>query len=458
MKNLLVILLFILPLPTPAQDFGPATQSYKKTLGELIKADTTNRPGNEARAVAVYAARLKEAKIPYQTMEFGPHRTNLVARLKGSGEKKPLLLLAHTDVVGTQNQAWTVPPHEMTEKEGFLYGRGVVDDHGMGAANLETFIALKKQNVPLKRDVILALTGDEESGGQGIRQMIEKHPDWIDAEIGFNEGGRVSTDEEGHVKFISLGVAEKTYQDFTLYVKGTTGHSSVPKGDNAIYLMAAAVDRLAKYKPKERLLPAVREYFKKRALLEKPEIAKAMTEIAEAKGPLPKQALEVLKQNPTFLPQLFTTCIPTLINGGIRVNALPPDVTVNVNCRVLPDEPVANVRRRLAEIIDDSRIQIKDVPEAEGGGVSPIQGEVPDAVKKITKEMWPEAPVITSMMTGATDSRFLRLRGMKIYGLAPIPGNEIDTARSHGIDERLPVSGIPKGLEYQYRLVLELVK
>lgn len=447
-----------LSLGAHAQDFDSSVNSFRQTLGALVKANMTNPPGNEAKGAEIIAARLKAESIPYQTMEFAPGRMNIVARLKGSGEKKPLLLLAHLDVVGTQNQAWSVPAHELTEKDGYLYGRGVVDDLSMGVANLETFLRLKKEKVALKRDVILAFTGDEESGGDGIQKLLEKHPEWIEAEIGFNEGGGVRSNSAGKVQFLSLGVAEKVYQDFNLTVKGTTGHSSVPKGDNAIYLMSSALHRLSLYKPKERLLPAVREYFRKRASLEKPEIAAAMTAIANAKGALPKKALAVLSQNPVFLPQMFTTCIPTVINGGIRVNSLPPDVKVNVNCRILPDEPLANVRRRLAEILNDPRIEISEVAEKGGGGTSPIKGEVPDAVEKIAKAMWPGAPVITAMMAGATDSRFLRLRGMKVYGLSPLFVDEADVSRSHGIDERMPIAGIRPGLEFQYRLILELVK
>lgn len=440
-------------------DFDRSTKTFRQTLEALVRAKPVNPPGNEARATEILAARLKAEGIPFQTMEFAPGRTNLVARLKGTGEKKPLLLLAHTDVVGTENQDWSVPPHELTEKDGFLYGRGTRDDLSMAVSNLETFINLKRSGEKLKRDVILAFTGDEESGGSGIRAMLEKHPEWVDAEIGLNEGGALIHDETGKVTSALLSVAEKTYQDFTLLVKGTTGHSSVPKGDNAIYLMSAALDRLAKFKPKERLLPATREYFKKRATLEKkPEVAKAMTDLANATGALPKKALAVLEKDPLIGPQLFTTCIPTTIQGGVRMNSLPPDVKVNINCRILPDEPITNVERRLAQIIQDPRIQISKAVGFGVGGASPVAGTVPDAVRKVMAEMFPGAPVIASMVTGATDSRFLRTRDVQMYGLSPISTMEIDFARSHGIDERISVSAIRPGLEYEYRLVLELAR
>lgn len=439
-----------------APDFERSVRDFKQTLKSLVKANTSNPPGNEAKAVEIFAARLKAEGIPYQTVEFAPGRSNIVARLKGNGKKKPILLLAHTDVVGTENQAWTVPPHEVTEKDGYLYGRGVLDDLGMATANLETFLSLKRQGITLERDVILALTGDEESGGAGIQFLLQKHPEWIDAEIGLNEGGFIGKNEAGEVRFLNLGAAEKTYMDFSLTVKGPTGHSSVPRPGNAIFRLATALDRLGKHRETERLLPATREYFKKRALVEPPDVAKAMMALADAKGALPKKALEVLKQNPLIGPLLATTCVATLVSGGIRANSLPPDATATVNCRIMPDEPVTNVQRRLQEIIGDSEVVVAVKKDMGVGGMSTVAGVVPETVRKLAKEFFPKAPVIIAMGTGATDSRYLRQRGMQVYGLNPLAIFEGDITRAHGIDERIPESSIRPGLEFQYRLVMEL--
>lgn len=438
-------------------DYDSAAKSFQKTLSDLVKAKTVSPPGNEDRAVKIIAARLKKEGIAFQTMDFAPHRSNLVARLKGSGEKKALLLLAHIDVVGVDRQTWTYPPHELTEKDGFLYGRGVQDDLGMGVANLEVFIALKKLKVPLKRDIILAFTGDEESGGLGIRVLLEKHPEWIsDAELGLNEGGSPISNEQGQIQYINMASAEKTYQDFQLNVKGASGHSSLPQGDNSITVLAQALERFSQYKPEMRLLPVTRDYFKKRAAVESPEVSKAMLEIANAKGKLPQKALDVVSKIPTLNAQLITTCIPTMISGGSRVNALPPEATANINCRILPDESIDQVKKRITDIIKDVRVEITTEGDFSVGGASPIDGIIPTAVEKIAGEFWPKAPVIASMLTGATDSRFIRNK-THIYGLSPLYRLEKDL-RAHGVDERMPVSSIKPGLEFLYRLVLEVAQ
>ncbi|MCC6138927.1 MAG: M20/M25/M40 family metallo-hydrolase [Bdellovibrionaceae bacterium] len=436
-------------------DYVSLAKSFRKTLSDLVKAKTVSPPGNEKRAVEILGARLKKEGIPFNTMDFDKNRSNLVARLKGSGEKRPLLLLAHIDVVGVDQQSWSTPPHVMTEKEGFLYGRGVQDDLGMAVSNLEVFIALKKLKIKLKRDVILAFTGDEESGGEGIKAILKKHPEWIaDAEIGLNEGGSPVTNDGEQVMFINIATAEKTYQDFVMQAQGATGHSSLPHGDNAIALIAQAVDRLARHKPEQRLLPVTREYFKKRAEVEKGALAQAMKDIAASEKRFSeKSILELEKYHLQNL--LITTCIPTMVSGGSRVNALPPQAMANINCRILPDETIETVKKRLISIINDPRIELKAEGDFSVGGASDVAGVVPAAVEKIAKQMWPGVTVIPSMLSGATDSRFLQGK-TQMYGVSPLYRLERDAARAHGVDERLPVGAILPGLEYMYKLVLEL--
>lgn len=441
--------------PTAA-DYDASVLTFRKTLTDLVRAKTVNPPGNEARAVDILQARLKAHGIKGEVIEFGPGRSNLIARLKGTGGKKPLLLLAHIDVVGADNQAWTVPPYDVTEKDGYLYGRGVRDDLGMAVANLEIFLQLKKQKAPLKRDVILAFTGDEESGGAGIKAVLEKKPDLLDAEIALNEGGGIVTDTTGKVLLVNLVSAEKTYQDFALTVKGSTGHSSVPQGVNSIEVLAQGLERFSRHKENDRLLPVTREYFRQRAAIESPEIARAMKDLANSKGKLPAKALAVIQKNPVIYALLHTTCVPTMLGGGTRVNALPSEATANINCRILPDETIPQVQKRLQGILRDPRIVITAEGDMATGGASDIQGPLPSAVQKLTQATWPGVPVIAAMVNGATDARFLRNRGMQVYGLSPLGDPEADAARAHGIDERILVSTIRPGLEFYYNLVSEL--
>lgn len=438
-------------------DYEGMSKSFRKTLGELVQAKTVNPPGNEKRAVEILAARLKKENIPFKTMEFAKNRSNLVARLKGSGEKKALLLLAHTDVVGVENQVWSTPPHVMTEKEGFLYGRGVQDDLGMAVANLEVFIALKRLKIPLKRDIILAFTGDEESGGTGIKALLEKHPDWIaDAEVGLNEGGSPVTDEEQKVIFLNMATAEKTYQDFLLTTKGSTGHSSLPHGDNAIAVLAQALEKLVTHKAEQRLLPVTREYFLKRAEIEKGDLSKAMKDVAKSSRRFSERSVKELEKYHLH-NLLITTCIPTMVSGGSRVNALPPLATANINCRILPDETIETVKKRLISIIDDPRVELTVDGDFSVGGSSDVKGVVPTAVEKVSQQMWPGVVVIPSMLSGATDSRFLQGK-TQMYGMSPLYRLEKDAARAHGIDERIPVKAIVPGMEFMYKLVIEIAE
>jgi acetylornithine deacetylase/succinyl-diaminopimelate desuccinylase-like protein len=436
--------------------FDEAVADFRSTLGLLVAADTTSPPGNEARAVAILAPRLASAGIPYEVTEFAPGRQNVVARLTGSGAEKPLLLLAHLDVVGTQDQPWTTPPHEVTERDGFLVGRGTSDDLGMAVIELETVLMLKRAGVKLRRDVILALTGDEESSGGGIRWLLEHAPGSLDAVTALNEGGGVRLAEDGTVSFVGFQAAEKTYQDFALEAHGPTGHSSVPRPDNPIYRLAHALDRLGGHRFPVRLLPVTRAYFAARAAVEEPRLAAALRAAAAAKGPVPGWALLQIEANPTLGATLRTTCVATTLTGGTRVNALPASARANVNCRILPDESIADVERALREVIADGEVTVSPLDGFGSGPPSKLEGEALEAVRKVSGEMWPSVPTVPLFALGASDSRFLRARGVAAYGLNPIALTESDARRAHGVDERIPISSLRPAIEFFYRLVLEL--
>ncbi|MBM4268320.1 MAG: M20/M25/M40 family metallo-hydrolase [Deltaproteobacteria bacterium] len=439
-----------------APDYAAAATSARKLLGELIAADTTNPPGNEARAVAIGVERLKAAGIHYRVSTFAEGRQNLVARLKGDGSAKPVLMIAHIDVVGAEGQDWSTKPHELTEKDGFLYGRGTGDDLGMAAVELEVLELLKKQKVPLARDVILAWTGDEESGGAGVRWILEHEPKTIEAEVVLNEGGGLVLGKDGKPVRVDLQTAEKTYQDFVLISRGPTGHSSVPLPENAIYQLARALGRIAERSFPARTLPVTRANFAARADLEGGETGKAMRAVAEAPGGPPAMARAVLDRDPTLAANLRTTCVATLIEGGTRVNALPAEARATINCRILPDETPKDVRAELEKIIDDPGIEIEMSDEFGFGEPSPLEGPGPKAIAKVVEEMWPGLPIVPFMSRGATDSRFLRAKGMAAYGIEPIGTTEEDERRAHGVDERIPANQLKPAIEFLYRLVVEL--
>lgn len=437
-------------------DFAPGARAARGMIEALVAADTANPPGNEARAVAIARKRLDDAGIPYTVTEFAPGRENLVARLAGDGSAKPLLLLAHIDVVGTEGQDWSTDPKKVTEVDGYLVGRGVADDFGMAALEIETLVLLKQSGVKLARDVIVAWTGDEESGGAGIRWLFENAPEQIAAELALNEGGGIQLDAQGRVRLVQLQTAEKQYQDFTITARGTTGHSSVPKADNAIYELAAGLSRLGAHTFPPRLLPVTRAFFAARAGLEAPDVGAAMRALAAAEGEPPADALAVLDRNPAFSATLRTTCVATLISGGTRVNSLPAKATATVNCRILPGESVADVQKELERVLANPKLEVAATSEFGFGEPSDLNGVGPVAIRAVVEQMWPGLPIVPFMSRGATDSRFLRAKGIDAYGINPIALGENDESRMHGIDERIPAASLEPGLEFLYRLVLEL--
>ena len=332
----LVALLALAPAASLAAppDLDALAARVRTLVEALVAADTENPPGNEARAVAVGAARLRAEGIPFETFEFAPGRSNLIVRLKGDGSGKPLLLLAHIDVVPTAGQPWTVPAHQVTVKGDRLYGRGVYDDLPMAAAELEVAILLAKTRMPLRRDVIVAWTGGEETGGDGIRWQLANHPGAIaDAGLVLNEGGNFRLGPDGKPSRAGFLVAEKGYQDFAIRVKGAGGHSSAPRPGNAIVRLARALDRIDRSPFPPRLVPAARTWFGEAARCETGAIADAMNAIASSKETVPPDAIAALAGRPAVAALLRTTCVPTQVSGGTSRNVLPASASANVNCR-----------------------------------------------------------------------------------------------------------------------------
>jgi len=437
-------------------DFDAAAAATRELLAELVAADTSNPPGNEARAVALGAKKLQAAGIPHRVTEFAPGRENLVARLAGDGSAGPLLLLAHIDVVGAEGQEWTVEPHRLTERDGFLYGRGVLDDLAMAAIELEVLLLLAETGVPLARDVILAWTGDEESGGSGIEWLLENEPASIEAEVVLNEGGGIRLGDAGEPLRVDLQTAEKIYQDYELRARGPTGHSSVPLPDNAIYRLAAALDRIAHHSFPVRVLPVTQASLAGRAPTAPLEQAEAMRSVVASPAAPPAEAVAVLDRDPALAASLRTTCVATQIKGGTRANALPADAWALINCRILPDETPADVHAELLRIVDDPKLEISMPSEFGFGRPSPLDGPGPAAIAAVVERLVPGIPIVPYMSRGATDSRFLRAKGMAAYGIGPIAVSDADGRRAHGIDERIPAASLRPGVEFFYRLVVEL--
>jgi acetylornithine deacetylase/succinyl-diaminopimelate desuccinylase-like protein len=407
--------------PHPGHEASAAR--VRKLLEELVAVDTENPPGNEARAAAIGAARLRAAGISHQVYEFAPGRANLVARLQGDGPEAPVLLLAHIDVVPTQGQAWMTPPHRVSERDGWLFGRGVADDLREAAAGLEVLLLLKEKGIRLRRDVIVAWTGDEERGGAGLRWQLEHHPETLaNAGVAITEGADVGADDQGRPTGAGFNVAEKAIQTFTLRARGGGGHSSKPlatAAGNPLVRVARAVGRVADHRFAPRLLPTVRTQLAEAPAPESPVLAAAVKELAAADaGQLPAVAVTALDADPALAALLRTTCAVTMFSAGTAFNALPSEATAKVNCRILPDEGADQVERQLKSAIADPEVEV--IPEPGFcAGASPVTGEGPAAIRAAMARLYPGITVAPLLAVYATDARFLRARGMPVYGFHP---------------------------------------
>jgi acetylornithine deacetylase/succinyl-diaminopimelate desuccinylase-like protein len=447
-------------LASPFAHAADVTTTEARTLlDELVAIDTSNPPGNEEKAARHVAAKLKAAGIESTIVPFGPGRANVIARLKGDGTKRPLLLLAHLDVVGAAGQPWTLPPFQVTEKDGWMYGRGVTDDKSWAAIATSLFIELKRAKAPLHRDIILALTGDEESSGGGVRYVLEHRKELIgDAEFALNEGGGITLDANGKPRLVSLGTAEKTFQDFSFIARGVGGHSSVPNDENAIYRLSRALDKLAAFKFPTRLTPTIRESLRAVATTQPEARAKAMRQVADQKGDvIAPELLQQIDAHPPVRALTRTTCVATMLQGGTRDNALPVEARATVNCRILPIDSTADVQAALKQLAA-GLADVVLVPDIGIGPEVPVDGPVREAVQKASKAVLGDAPVVARIGLGASDSRFLRKAGILAYGVGLLAKPDELTRNAHGPDEGAPIASFPLGVQFLRHIVKTLAQ
>jgi acetylornithine deacetylase/succinyl-diaminopimelate desuccinylase-like protein len=424
---------------------------------ELVEINTVTATGDTARAAEAMAARLRAAGFAasdVQVLVPAPRKGNLVARLRGTGKRKPILLLAHTDVVDARREDWSVDPFKLTEREGYFYGRGTTDDKFMAAAFVANLIRYKQEGYTPERDIVVALEADEEIGdamGFGIRWLLANHRPLIDAEFALNEGGRVGL-KAGKPMWNSVQVAEKVFVSYKLEATDRGGHSSLPTKDNPIHRLAEALARLSKFSFPFKLNEVTRTFFSRAAELENPQTAADMRAIAAGRPDLDALSIIRLSANPMYNAQLRTTCVATQIQGGHAINALPQRASATVNCRVLPGEPIAEVYATLKRVLADDGISITPF----GGPVlsmpSPLHQEIMGTIERLTAEFWPGTPVIPTMSAGATDSTYLRNAGIPAYGHSGL-ADDVNDFRAHGKDERVPVKSFFEGQDYLYRLV-----
>ena len=422
---------------------------------ELIEIDTTTATGDTARAAEAMAARLKAAgfaEADLQAFSPAPRKGNLVARLHGSGARKPILLVAHLDVVPASRDDWSVDPFKLTEKDGYFYARGTGDDKYMAASFIANLIRYKNEGYKPDRDIIVALETDEEifdRDGLGIQWLIKNHRDLIDAEFALNEGGGVGL-KDGKPIRNSVQTSEKVALSYQLDVKNKGGHSAVPVKDNAIYRLAEGLVRLSKFSFPPHLNDTTRAFFGRSAQLETGQTAADLRAVASDK-PDPS-AVSRLSTNPVYNALLRTTCVATMLDGGNAINALPQLASAKVNCRIMPGESVDEIKATLERVLADDQIKVTQLDTPTLSAPSVLNEEIAGAIEKLSREFWPGAIVLPVMSAGATDGSFLRNAGIPTYGHSGM-AIDVGESRIHGKDERVPVKSFYQGDEYLYRLV-----
>ena len=453
-----VLTLATLPLAMPAPSDDATRTLSREIFQQLIEINTTDSVGNTTLAAQAMADRLLAAGYPPADVFVGgptPKKGNMVARLRGTGARKPLLMICHLDVVEARREDWSVDPFKFIEKDGYFYGRGTSDIKDGDAILMSMMLRLKKEGYIPDRDLILALTADEEGGDyNGVAWLLQNHRDLIDAEYILNPDAGNFESENGKKLLLGIEASEKLYADYTLEVTDKGGHSSEPTGNNAIFHLADGLVKLQHFQFPFELNDVTREYFKRKAAIEGGEAAAEFTAIL--KTPPDPAAIAKLTESPFYNARMRTTCVATRLEGGHAYNALPQMARANINCRILPGHSAEEVRQQLAKVVNDPQISIaqRDLGRAPAkvNPTTKLGTEMISAIEKVRDQMWPGVPVMPEMDAGASDGAFTRAEGITTYGVPGVFG-DINDDRAHGRDERVEVKEFYAGVDFYYRLV-----
>ena len=463
MKTLIAVCALLLSMSVAAQerylvDWDTVGEETLQHLSELVKIDTSNPPGNETRAAEYVKAVLAAEGIESQLYALDPDRANLVARIKGNGSKRPILVMGHTDVVGVQADRWTEEQFSGLRKDGWVYGRGTLDDKDSVAAGMMVMIMLKRYGVELDRDIIfLAESGEEGTPDVGINFMVEKHWDAIDAEYCLAEGGGGILEDQG-VKVVGVQTTEKMPRRVTLIARGTAGHGSVPRIDNAVAAIARAVARADAWHTEMRLNGTTEAYFDRLATISEPEDAFRYQNVD---NPEESDAIQqhFLENFPYHYSVLRTSVVPTIIDAGFRKNVIPSEASAMLDIRMLPDEDVEGFYAQLAAVIDDPNVEI--VPENIYRPAAPPSGldnAMFQSLERVAGEVYPDAIVLPTMSTGATDMAQVRAKGVPAYGVGPIRSiAELNSGNgAHSDNERVSEDAMKDFLRFLWMTVVDV--
>jgi acetylornithine deacetylase/succinyl-diaminopimelate desuccinylase-like protein len=442
--------------PAAQLDLAKLGDEAQGWLADLVRINSVNPPGNEAQVAKYLSAIFQKEGISSETIEIAPGRSIVVARLQAGPLPDPanaLLLVAHQDTVGVDPKKWSVDPFGAVIRDGYLYGRGSIDDKAMLAANLATMVALKRGKVRLTRDVIFLATDDEEQqGAASIKVVIEKYWDKIACAYSLNEGGRVIV-KDGKVQYVGIQASEKVQYNVIVTATGTSGHASMPRPDNAVVHLAAAIAKLGTYQVPAAPNTITLTYFEQLSKIEDDEIAKWMRALEQ-----PERADLAVKHltedSPMWGSMLRDTIAPTMLQAGVRVNVIPSDASANLNVRMLPGHSIEELITQFGKIVNDPQIKFQLGPDpGENAPPSDITTPLYKDIERLTGQDFPGAIAVPLLGTGATDSASLRLHKVQAYGLEPFPLTEADNQRIHGDEERIPVESFHKGVAFLYHVV-----
>jgi acetylornithine deacetylase/succinyl-diaminopimelate desuccinylase-like protein len=432
-------------------------QLARDIFEQLIEIDTTHAKGSTPAAEAM-AARLIAAGFPAEDVQVlgpRPEKGNLVARLRGKGSAKPILFLAHLDVVEARREDWSYDPFTLTEEDGFFYGRGTGDIKDEAADLITNLLRLKAEKYVPRGDIIVALTEDEEAGGDanGAQWLLENHRDLIDAPFAINTdaaGGQIVNGR--HVRN-PVQTSEKGYVTYQLVVTNPGGHSSMPRRDNAIYTLARGLERFSQFEFPVRFTDTTQAYFTAMAQQTDGDMRRDL--LAAVANPPDQEALKQVAGQPMYNAMMRTTCVATMVTAGHAENALPQRAQAAIQCRLLPGDEIEQVRDAIAQVLGDPQISVTVVGEPVVAPASPVPPAIMQSVKRVTDQMWRDVLVLPVMDPWSSDCVWFRRAGMPVYGVSGI-FFDIDDVRSHGKDERIMVQSFYEGVEFMYRFMKDL--
>lgn len=441
-------------------------------LSQLIQIDTSNPPGNERKIAEFLAARFRPLGFDIHIVSTpDPGKAHFIARLKGDGSKKPVLLAAHADVVGVERDKWTLDPFAGVIRDGYVYGRGAIDFKGGLAVFTQAVTQLAQNHIPLHRDVILLSEADEESGPYNTTWLADSHWDLVDCEFALNEGGWIIKNDAGHVQYISVSTADKLSIPLILTARGTSTHSSMPLPDNPIFTLSKALARLADLETPLELIPSTREFFETLAKTGTPPLSNNLNVLLNGKDPKAvSEADRQISEDPLLHALMRNTIAPVILKAGFRGNVIPSSAEATVNLRLIPGTDFEGLLSSIRRVINDARVDVSvSRPNTPDGAratnllqlsasmkPSPKDTSLYRALEHSANSIWPESPMTTYLFQAGTDAIAWRSRGVPVYGIYPYPITREDLRRMHGNDERVPIQSLEQGTEFIYKTLVQL--